>query len=307
MRKILLALTTTTAALIAVGAVPGAAAADAPDGEWAVLGDSYTAGYFAGDQLEPRDGCLRTNGAYPVVAHAAARPDLVLRNVSCVGAETKNVWESQVPPAGTDPVAPQIEALSDRTEVVTIGLGGNSFGFGPVLTKCLALGIAVSEKPGTPCTTSYGADVAGGRLGDELEQRMQQVLTEYGTMLEAVHDAAPNARIVTVGYPQLAPADPSTCTWKEPTQFSFVTRSDLPFFKLAEDRLNLGIAAQSIAHGITHVDPTAASTGNDVCADPASRWIEGLRSADDTDTLVHPTLRGHAGMADLVADAVLAG
>ncbi|WP_123654524.1 GDSL-type esterase/lipase family protein [Curtobacterium sp. ZW137] len=147
MRKILLALTTTTAALIAVGAVPGAAAADAPDGEWAVLGDSYTAGYFAGDQLEPRDGCLRTNGSYPVLAHAAARPDLVLRNVSCVGAETRNVWESQVPPAGTDPVAPQIEALSDRTEVVTIGLGGNSFGFGPVLTKCLALGIAVSEKP----------------------------------------------------------------------------------------------------------------------------------------------------------------
>jgi hypothetical protein len=304
-----------SATAVLIAATAGAAAADAAGataaaadpGEWAVLGDSYTAGYFVGDQLDPQDGCLRTSGSYPVLAHAATRPDLVLRNVSCVGAETKNVWESQVPPAGTEPVAPQIEALSSRTEIVTIGLGGNSFGFGPVLTKCLVLGIGVAEKSGTPCTTSYGADVAAGRLGDELEQRMHQVLTEYGTMLDAVRAAAPNARIITVGYPRLAPSDPTVCTWKEPTQFSFVTRADLPFFTLAEDRLNLGIAAQSLAHGITHVDPTAASTGHDVCTDPTSRWIEGVKSADGSDTLVHPTVQGHAGMADLVGEAVRGG
>ncbi len=304
----------TTTALLGASLLAGVTAATAAEpaaaaepGEWAVLGDSYTAGYFAGEQLEPRDGCLRTSDSYPVVAHAAARPDLVLRNVSCVGAETKHVWESQVPPVGTDPVAPQIEALSDRTEVVTVGMGGNSLGFGSILTKCLLLGTGVSEKPGAPCTTSFGADVHGGNLGPELEQRLQTVLTEYGTMLEDIRAAAPNATIVTVGYPQLAPADPSTCTWKEQTQFSFVTRADLPFFRLAEDRLNLGMAAQSIAHGVTHVDPTAASTGHDVCADLGSRWIEGVTASDGSSTFVHPNVRGHAGMAALVADAVRNG
>lgn len=307
MRKTILA---AAASFVVAGttAVAGAPIADAAEpGEWAVLGDSYTAGFFAGEPTGPADGCLRTTGAYPVVAHATARPDLTLRNVSCVGAETKHVWERQVPPEGTAPVAPQIEVLSERTEVVTIGLAGNSLGFGPILTRCLVLGLGAAEKAGTPCTDSYGADTARGNLGPELEQRLQQVLTEYGTMLEDVRAAAPNARIVTVGYPQLAPADPAGCTWKDTTQFSFVTRADLPFFRLAEERLNLGLAAQSTAHGIRHVDPTAASTGHDVCADPATRWIEGMQSADGADTLVHPNVHGHAEMAALVADAVRYG
>lgn len=314
-----LALATTTALLgaslltgatPATAAEPAATAAEPPPAaprEWAVLGDSYTAGFFAGDQIEPRDGCLRTSGSYPVVAHAAARPDLELVNVSCVGAETKHVWESQIPPAGTDPVAPQLEALSDRTEVVTIGLSGNSLGFGTILGTCLAVGGIGSERPGTPCTTFYKADVESGRLGTTLETKLADVLSEYGDMLEAVRAAAPNATIVTVGYPQLAPTDPQQCTWNEPTQFSRVARADLPFFRLAEERLNLGIGAQSVAHGAVFVDPTDASAGHDVCSDPDTRWIEGMQGADGTDTLVHPNTRGHAGMAALVASAVGVG
>ncbi|WP_144756342.1 SGNH/GDSL hydrolase family protein [Curtobacterium pusillum] len=286
-----------------VGIAP-ASAATAEGGQWAVLGDSYTAGFFAGEQLEPEDGCMRTSGSYPVLAHRAARPDLELVNVSCVAAETSNVWDPQTPAGGGEAVAPQIEALSDRTEVVTIGLGGNSMGFGELLERCLVLGIGAVEKPGAPCTSAYGADVGSGSIGSDLEARLAAVGEEYGRMLADVRRAAPNAQVVVVGYPQLAPADPQTCTWKSSTQFSFTTRADLPFFRLVEERLNTLQSALAVVHGAEYVDLASANEGEDVCADPATRWIEGLQGADGSNTLVHPNERGHAAAAELVAAAV---
>ncbi|MER5619085.1 hypothetical protein [Streptomyces sp. NPDC002215] len=152
----------TTAALFAALIAPNAAQAAAPASgyanslSWVALGDSYTAGVIqaTGNELEiPRDGCARTTESYPEVIRRDFGSLVNLRNVSCGAATVKDIYETEqtplgrpLPPAGTDPdapfapVAPQIDAVDPGTDLITVGAGGNTVGFGEILFRCLALG-----------------------------------------------------------------------------------------------------------------------------------------------------------------------
>jgi hypothetical protein len=291
-----------------------AQAASAHDGAtWAALGDSYTAGVFAGAKVEPQDGCLRTEDAYPYRAHAAARPDLTLVNASCSSAEIRSFWNAQQPPVsegapegGWAPVAPQLDSLDGATEIVTVGVGGNTFGFGAIMTRCLLLGaIGGSERPDAPCAASYQADLASGSLGS-LEPTMQTTLAQYRVLLDDIKSKAPNAKVYTIGYPQLTPADPQTCQWGDQQQFSTISRGDIPLFRIAQERLNEGMATASRDAGVEFVDLYQVSAGKDVCSPKAERWIEGifLDPAGTRLAAIHPNSTGHAAEARVVAQAV---
>jgi len=283
------------------GSAAIAAEADAAR-QWVALGDSYTAGVFAGEQLEPRDGCLRTSEAYPAVV-AASTPSVDLTaNVSCSSATIDNIWEAQKPPFGEELVPPQLDALNADTEVVTIGIGGNSMGFAEIMGICLIRGAIQPE--GTPCTASYKADPANGSIGEALETKLNTVTAQYRVMLDSVRAAAPKAQIVTVGYPQITPPDWSTCTAKNPQQFSTMALRDIPFFRLVEERMNEGVAAATADAGATFVDTYEISAGKDVCADADERFIEGIKLADGSDAFIHPNSRGHAATAAAVATAI---
>ncbi|MER6917245.1 SGNH/GDSL hydrolase family protein [Streptomyces sp. NPDC000594] len=343
-------------ALALAAAVPSGAASAAPEPvQWAALGDSYTAGVFVGDPRPElgsadQDGCDRTTGAYPNLVERGftveppAGRTVRLTDVSCGGATIAEIATArqapispvQPPEGGWPSVDAQIEraGLSASTDVVTIGVGGNSLPFGKILTSCLILGTG-QEDDATPCRDAY-------ERGDffldpeSIQDKFQRVFREYATMLEAVHDKAPNAKVITVGYPTIVPADATTCDRQDTAELAAdiqdtevrlsATHGDIAWLGQVNTELNAIIedVTDLVDYGYTYVDVAASSVGHDACQSRATKWVEGvcgeagpywptgltvgLATLTCSDgkraTLVHPNAAGHANTATLVEAAV---
>lgn len=313
--RIRLAVLGSAAALAAAALVPvqlaGATPAAAAAYDWVALGDSYTAGVIpaAGDTFEvPRDGCERTDRSYPQVIDRDLGSLIDLTNVSCGAATIEDVtFNAQepigrhLPPFSEDPdypfppVPPQSEAVSSGTDVVTVGVGGNTLGFAEILLTCLQLGDG-SGGVGTPCRDD---------LADNIPARLTKVGQDYDDMLATLHERAPQAKIVNVGYPTVIPEDTSKCRYNDWEQFASITPGDLDW--LRDDvlkPLNATIEKTAGEHEDAFVDLTPSSRNHSVC--DAGRWVEGVFATFPTDVaFVHPNAKGHNNAADQVSVAIL--
>ena len=110
----------TSAANVETSASPSATAAAPAGPTYVALGDSYTAAPGV-PTTEQESGCLRSSGNYPSLVAAALGRELV--DVSCSGASTPSLVEGQRVGDGT--AAPQLDALTPDTSLVTLGVGGN--------------------------------------------------------------------------------------------------------------------------------------------------------------------------------------
>ncbi|GAA0613316.1 SGNH/GDSL hydrolase family protein [Streptomyces crystallinus] len=310
-----------SAAALAAGALLPAqfagaqSAAAAADFQWVALGDSYTAGVIraAGDPIDyPRDGCERTDKSYPQVIDYDLYGLFDLKNVSCGAATIANVTDTPQHPIGRhfppyieDPdypfpaVPPQSEAVDSDTDVVTVGVGGNTLGFAGLLDKCMKLG-AESEGAGTPCKDALAAGIP---------LQLKKVRTEYDRMLTVLHERGPKAKILTVGYPTVIPEDTSTCHYGDPTKFGTITQGDLTWLRKAVlEPLNKKIEdSTGTQEAASYVDLYASSQGHSVCDD--AKWVEGLITLPDGGdpqiSLVHPNALGHRNAALHLEDAML--
>ncbi|TXS55685.1 SGNH/GDSL hydrolase family protein [Streptomyces sp. t39] len=299
-------------------ASPGAPGARAQASlEWVALGDSYTAGVIkaAGDEFEtPRDGCGRTTESYPEVVRHDLGALVTLRNVSCGAAEIQHIAQEQHEPLGRpqallgpDPdapfakVAPQLDAVSPGTDLVTVGIGGNSAGFGPVLKRCAALGMAEGNN-GAPCEKELGATMPA---------TLAKVRRDYDAMLTAVHARAPHARVLTVGYPHVVPEDATRCTFGDLREFATITHGDLTWARTElVEPLNRIIREVTAAHGDTFVDVYAGGEDHSVCDRAGGQnWVDGIYTSllPAVPALVHPNAKGHEHVAQRLAEAILAG
>ncbi|MGI5450980.1 SGNH/GDSL hydrolase family protein [Streptomyces sp. CA-243310] len=274
------------------------------------MGDSYTAGVIpaAGDIFEsPRDGCERTDRSYPQVIDRDFGSLIDLTNVSCGAATIENVTSTAQEPIGRNapgnpdpdypfpPVPAQSEAVTSNTDVITVGVGGNTLGFGDILVKCLELGHS-SEGAGTPCKDDLAARIPG---------RLATVSTQYNQMLETLHEKAPTAKILAVGYPTVVPDDTSKCQYNNPQQFGSITLGDLDWLRSdVLEPLNTAIE-KSVAtqDSATFVDLYDSSRNHSAC--DTDKWIEGILDNDYKPTLVHPNAKGHRNAADHVTQAIL--
>ncbi|MFJ6568208.1 SGNH/GDSL hydrolase family protein [Streptomyces sp. NPDC091292] len=311
-----LALFASAAALAAGAAVPaqfaGAQpAAAAQDYQWAALGDSYTAGVIraAGDTFEvPRDGCERTDQSYPQVVDRDLGSLFKLTNVSCGAATIENVTDTpqypigrHLPPISEDPdypfpaVPPQSEAVGPATDVITVGVGGNTLGFADFLAKCTELG-GESGGEGTPCKDALAAGIPA---------RLNKVSKEYDRMLTVLHKRAPKAKILTVGYPTVIPKNTSKCAFGNVTQFGTITQGDLAWLRHdVLEPLNKAIEKSTGTQGAaSFVDLYTSSQNHSVCDD--AKWVEGFFTLPDQLSLVHPNALGHRNAADHVEEAML--
>ncbi|MFG3041879.1 SGNH/GDSL hydrolase family protein [Streptomyces sp. NPDC048330] len=303
--------------------------------EWAALGDSYTAGVFVGDPLPAlgdtsRDGCDRTSGAYPSLVQneldefPPGKP-VHLTNVSCGAAVITDIATTkqtpispvEAPEAGWPAVDTQIKraGLNDQTDIVTIGVGGNSLPFGGMLLKCLEEGAEISGS----CREHYTNPPEGE---ESIENKLARVQDEYIQMLAEVHTAAPNAKVVTVGYPAVLPEDASACNRLALTELSLIKHADVDW--LRDDvlkQLNSTIQRVSNFFGDQYVDIYSSSEGHDACQPADEKWVEGL-CGDAGDywpaaigklncglvgkraTLVHPNTAGHQNAANHVERAI---
>ncbi|MEU6017908.1 SGNH/GDSL hydrolase family protein [Streptomyces sp. NPDC047515] len=295
--------------------------------EWVALGDSYTAGviHAAGPFEEPRDGCQRTIESYPEVIRRDLGSLVHLRNVSCGNATIADVYRTEQEPIGYElhipgvvdihdpdypfpPVPPQIDALSPSTDLVTVGIGGNSLGFGEILGQCIRLGSS-GTIGSRPCKDHYTSGTT-----ESIEARLERVRAEYDQMLTAIHARAPFAKVLTVGYPVVIPDSAAYCLYGNPLQFATIRHADLNWLRdEVLQPLNTVIRQTTAAHGDHYVDIYSSSKGHSVCALGQNKWVEGVKERlgdnenPNTWALVHPNTRGQANAAAHVEDAILGG
>jgi lysophospholipase L1-like esterase len=250
---------------------------------YVALGDSYSAasGVLPPDLSAPLM-CLRSTANYPHVI--AGITGAQLTDVTCGGADTGDFFTGQYPG-----VAPQLDALSTDTQVVTMTIGGNDSGvFINSLLQCGAAGLLTLGQ-GSPCKDQYGST-----FEDTIRTTTYPALVEA---LGAVRAAAPRAEVAIIGYPWILPAT-GGCFDRMP-----VAEGDVPYLRSLQATLNDAVARAAAETGVIYVDMTRASEGHDACAPIGVRWIEPVLQGTNP-VIVHPNALGEAAMATLTMQAL---
>lgn len=260
------------------------ASAQAPGAAYVALGDSFTSGPVIPTQLDAH--CQRSSADYPHLVAAALH--LALDDVSCAGAETASLTGSQpVGPGHGDVRPPQLNALGPATRLVTVGIGGNDIGYSDVIVTCTIL--SVLGLLGAPCTNHY----SGGGV-DQLAAAVAAAAPRVAGVLSGVHRRSPRARVLVVGYPQIAPPAGTGC-WP---LLPFAPK-DLPYLRGVEVSLNAMLASEARQHQASFVDTYSSSAGHDACTPLGTRWVEGLLPLGAAAPF-HPNAAGERALAAAV-------
>jgi hypothetical protein len=226
-------------------------------GAYVALGDSYSSGVGTGVYDPASGNCARSPLSYPPL-WAAERHPAGVTFVACSGARTADVLASQIP------------ALQATTTLVTITIGGNDAGFGPVLQTCT---VAKSDR-----TCIAAVDAAEAFDWSVLPGRLARTYT-------AIRRAAPHAQVIVLGYPRLFDLAPSCA---DPQVPNLTRRTKL---NRGADVLNNVIQkAASQQPGFSFADVRSRFDGHGVCS--ANAWINGP-SVPMTVGPYHPNQTGY--------------
>lgn len=269
-------------ALLAVSAC-GGGKTEGQDGDlrydrYVALGDSYTAAPGTGS-VTGSLSCSQSVENYPHLVAAKLGSTRFLDN-SCSGATTRALTKGQF-----DGVTPQLDGLDDRTQLVTLGMGGNDAGiFSTLIYRCTVL--ALKDPEGSPCATAIGPVD-----GTTMTRSLDIARTAVSRALRKIAKRAPHARIVLVGYPQIIPAS-GTCS-KLP-----IAAGDYPWAHSVVKALDDGLRTVAKKAGVTYIDMLGPSAGHDICSsDP---WIAGNRSVAGKAVAFHPFEAEQQKVADLI-------
>ncbi|MFJ1974018.1 SGNH/GDSL hydrolase family protein [Streptomyces sp. NPDC087903] len=274
------AFTAATASLLLSGGPVEAATASGQGSvkHYVALGDSYAAGTGLSPQTDAE--CKRSSGSYPSWIAQTYKP-AVFKDVTCSGATTRSLWNKQ----GTS--APQVNALTRDTDLVTVTLGGNDLGFSDVLTTCVLAGLATRE--GTPCRDELL------RSGKNLDADFAKLSTRVPDMLTDIKQRSPKARVVVVGYPNLFPTDGSACGSSVP-----LAKGDVAWLNQITNRLNLLLEMAARLNQAEFINTSSVFSGKDMCQPSSKQWINPL--LPQTPGSAHPNSIGHLMTAFEVYD-----
>jgi len=243
---------------------------------YVALGDSYSA---ASGVLPPdpaaSPGCMRSILNYP--HDIATATGAQLTDVTCGAAETKDYYTSQQPG-----VPPQLDAVQNDTQLVTMTIGGNDSGvFIDSIVDCGVAGASTAGQ-GSPCKDQYGSS---------FEDTIRT--TTYPSLVKALHDVrakAPRAKIAILSYPWIMPRTVG-CFDKMP-----VAEGDVPYVRGIQATLNDAVRRAAGATGSIYVDMNTVSEGHDACQPIGTRWIEPVLQGTNP-VVVHPNALGEQQMA----------
>ncbi|MBE7324150.1 SGNH/GDSL hydrolase family protein [Nocardioides sp. Y6] len=243
-----------------------------PGGERVVaFGDSFVSG--PGIQPVRTDvGCMRSEKNFPtLVAQGLEARSFV--DASCGGATTVHFTEPQ--PQGDYTNAPQLDALSRDTTLVTFGtMGGNDIGLVQLAGACV-VGDCVPAPGDDPLAEAFAA--VEGRLVAALDETRRR---------------APQAEVLVVGYGTYLP--PGGCPDVLPLPGD---RAD--YLQSQIDRLSDLLERIAGERGVAFVDQRdiPGAVEHTVCAAPEEQWIRGLETYGDG-ILMHPSTAGMRATAD---------
>ena len=253
-----LALGTAAAALPALTAAADAAViprSALPAVRYVALGDSYSSGVGSGDYYRSGGSCERSPGAYPALWAAASHPVSYVSE-ACSGATIGSVLRSQ------------LVALNKATTLVSITIGGNDVGFGPVMSTCVIL-------PTSFCVHVITA--AEAEIRSVLPGRLNELLA-------AVSAAAPEARVVVMGYPE--PYDLSRSA--SCIGLSTTDRTDLD---QAAAQLDAQLQAAADRYSDAFADVRSTFGGHQIC--DSESWMNSVDWLD-IGASYHPNPAGQA-------------
>ncbi|HEX7135029.1 MAG TPA: SGNH/GDSL hydrolase family protein [Iamia sp.] len=317
-------------------------------GRYVALGDSFVIGEGIQPWIDvpspmPEPGepeswrCGYSVAAYPEVARTSS--ELVpgtLDVAACTGSSLLDLY----PYIDEDPegdhgdsedihIAGQIAAIGEGEppSLVTLTIGGNDIGFVPIVESCLQVQIQ-GEGQHSPYYSAeqcdHMLDVEAPAAIEDLREGLDDPRHPDGdgyqcsdpcSLTSAVEDvvaAAPEARVLVVGYPPLMPAVDTGCRGTavidgEPAtgvEWS-VAPADVRRGREVIADLNAALRDAAVVAGATYVDPGPRFAGHEVCSpDP---WIHGLELDDGAFPLFstfHPNRRGGVGLAAAVIDAL---
>lgn len=265
---------------VMVGIGPfGPASATAESLEYVALGDSSVSG--TGVPIQESLICTRSTQSWPKVV--AAELGAELTDVSCGGATVEDFSGRQF-----GIVAPQYDALTSDTDLVTLTIGGNDIGLVQTALSCVNL---FPEPAGFSCKDRY---TAGGE--DDISEAIEAWAPELGEAIEEIQRRSPEAEVAVAGYATYIRED--GCYPVQP-----IWASDANYLQAKVDELSAAMREQALAHDVTFVDLAPVTVGHDVCAAPRDRYIEGLIPTAPAAPL-HPNAEGLAAFGRAVAAAV---
>jgi lysophospholipase L1-like esterase len=253
------------------------------------LGDSYTSAPLISAPVGDPYDCGRSDRNYPhLVQNALKYP--VFRDVSCGSAETEDMTQTQGPLPFGNFNPPQFNALGPDVALVTIGIGGNDIGFGGATSDCVQ-----PPKPlgGQPCSVRY---TQGGV--DQISTRIVEAAPKIAAVLDGIHERAPLAKVVVVGYPALLPETNTGCYPYVP-----VLADDIAWLRAKNKELNAMLASEAAKDGSTYVDWYGPSIGHDMCKPPGIAWTNAVVVVPPSYP-AHPNLLGTQGAAKAVLRAL---
>jgi lysophospholipase L1-like esterase len=237
----------------AVAASPAASAA--PSVNYVALGDSYSAGVGAGDYISSSGSCDRSVIAYSSQWAAINSPASYV-SVACSGATTSTVLSSQV------------SALSARTTLVSITIGGNDSGFSGTMESCVL-------DSTSSCLSAVSADETF--VANQLPALLN-------TTLQTIRTDAPSAKVVVLDYPDLYDlSKSSSCIG--------LSTSDRTALNGAANDLDGALATAAKANGDTFADVRSAFAGHEIC--DSGSWLNSV-DIFDISSSYHPTASGQA-------------
>jgi lysophospholipase L1-like esterase len=244
-----------------------------PGARYVALGSSFAAGPGVPAQL---GSCGRSDHNYANLV--ASSLNLTLTDVSCNGATTDNIRNTPQRDA-----APQIEAVSPDSALVTVTIGGNDINYTSSTFACSG------TAPDEHCTANL--DRAW------INEAVNQLPAKLSATFDAIRAKAPQAIIVLVTYPRVFPVDAISCGELLLSAEDTTYLADLGQ-KLEDIFVNVASSRQVLI-----ADSYVRAAGHGPCAPTAERWVNGATVAD-TGIRYHPTAEGHIEMARLVLAAL---
>ena len=291
------------AALSPLHLSPAAKAETAAPTSLVALGDSFASGPLVPVQYEQAWGCLRSSNNY---AHQVARElALELTDVTCSGASTKHMWETHgVSPeqefseygsdwgyTGHPGNPPQLDALSEDTDIVTLQIGGNDIGFGGLATTC---GEGALRGPG--CREA---------VAEELPfEKIAATAPKIRAVLEEIVVRSPGAKIYVLGYSGIFKIGATARC-----EAMLVDEEDAQYLRSIQESLNAMIQSVAeetgtgYANAAEYVDVYGPSEGHTACDLPGIRWVEPIVPVNAA-APVHPNLGGMTAIKDILLERV---
>jgi hypothetical protein len=255
--------------------------------EYVALGDSYTAAPQTGDNAD-RSGCQNTRVNYP---HRIAEAiGLELLDNSCNGASTNSLTNAQqipsIVPGQRRENPPQLDAIDEDTDLVTMRLGANDYGLFARIIQCAR---NFEGQSGSPCAD---LDASGD---NSLDDRLPDVRANLDAALAEIEERAPDATVVVLGYPHVAPEE-GTCDLLP------VPDDDYDYVRRIIEGLNTALEGAAEAAGVTYIDMYAVSEGHDICGEQP--WVAGAPIRPNGATAWHPYAAESQAAAELVLEAL---